>query len=70
MPGPGWYWIGEEEKREVLDVIESGHLVRYGKLDDPRFKQKTRLFEKEFAAHCGASMPWPRRPARPLWSPR
>ena len=54
MPGPGWYWIGEEEKREVLDVMESGHLVRYGKLDDPSFKQKVRLFEKEFAQHCGA----------------
>jgi dTDP-4-amino-4,6-dideoxygalactose transaminase len=54
MPGPGWYWIGEEETREVLDVMKSGHLVRYGKLDDPRFKQKTRLFEQEFAAHCGA----------------
>ncbi|MBN1591227.1 MAG: DegT/DnrJ/EryC1/StrS family aminotransferase [Pirellulales bacterium] len=54
MPGPGWYWIGEEERREVLDVMESGHLVRYGKLDDPGFKQKTRLFEQEFAEHCGA----------------
>jgi dTDP-4-amino-4,6-dideoxygalactose transaminase len=54
MPGPGWYWIGEEEKQEVLDVMESGHLVRYGMLDDPHFKQKTRLFEQEFAAHCGA----------------
>ncbi|MBN1910896.1 MAG: DegT/DnrJ/EryC1/StrS family aminotransferase [Pirellulales bacterium] len=54
MPGPGWYWIGEEEKREVLDVMESGHLVRYGKLDDPGFKQKTRLFEKEFAEYNGA----------------
>ena len=54
MPGPGWYWIGEEERREVLDVMESGHLVRYGRLEDPRFKQKVRLFENEFAAHCGA----------------
>lgn len=54
MPGPGWYWIGEEEKQEVLEVISSGHLVRYGKLDDPKFQQKTRLFEQEFAAYCGA----------------
>lgn len=53
MPGPGWYWIGDEEKQEVMDVMETGHLVRYGKLDDPKFKQKTYLFEKEFAEHCG-----------------
>jgi dTDP-4-amino-4,6-dideoxygalactose transaminase len=54
MPGPGWFWIGEEETREVLDVMQSGHLVRYGKLDDPKFKQKVRLLEKEFAEHCGS----------------
>lgn len=53
MPGPGWYWIGEEEKQEVMDVMNSGHLVRYGKLDDPNFKHKTYLLEQEFAAHCG-----------------
>lgn len=53
MPGPGWYWIGEEEKKEVMDVIESGHLSRYGDLDDPKFKQKVLTFEKEFAAFCG-----------------
>ena len=52
MPGPGSYWIGEEEKQEVADVLESGHFVRYGMLDDPKFKQKTLQFEKAFAQRC------------------
>lgn len=54
MPGPGAYWIGEEEKREVLDVLESGHVSRYGDVEDPSFKQKVLTFEKEFAAYTGA----------------
>ena len=53
MPGPGSYWIGEEEKKEVLDVIESGHLFRYGSFDDPKFRHKTYTFEQEFARYCG-----------------
>ncbi len=51
MPGPGAYWIGEEEKQEVL---ERGHVNRYGDLNDPKFKQKVLTFEKEFAEYCGA----------------
>ena len=54
MPGPGAYWIGEEEKAQVLEVMESGHVSRYGDLDDPKYKQKVLTFEKEFAAFCGA----------------
>ncbi len=53
MPGPGAYWIGEEEKKELLDVIESGHINRYGERTDPRYKQKVLTLEKEFAAFCG-----------------
>jgi len=53
MPGPGSYWIGEEEKREVLDVLESGYLFRYGDLNDPNFKRKVYTLEREFAAYCG-----------------
>ena len=53
MPGPGAFWIGEEEKREVLDVLESGYVFRYGKLDDPRFKAKVYALEQEVAKHCG-----------------
>ncbi len=41
MPGPGSCWVGEEELREVLDVMRSGHLSRYGSLDDPGFAAVT-----------------------------
>jgi len=53
MPGPGAFWVGEEEKREVLEVLESGYLFRYGKLDDPRFKAKVYTLEQEVAKYCG-----------------
>jgi dTDP-4-amino-4,6-dideoxygalactose transaminase len=53
MPGPGSYWIGEEEKREVLDVLEGGRLSRYGDLEDTRFRHKVYDLEKEFAAYLG-----------------
>jgi len=53
MPGPGACWIGEEEKREVMEVLDSGWLFRYGDPKDPHFKQKVCTFEREFAAYCG-----------------
>ena len=60
MPGPGAYLIGEEEKKELLDVIDSGYLVRYGNEDDPSFKRKVFQFEKELSnflnvKHCVAT---------------
>jgi dTDP-4-amino-4,6-dideoxygalactose transaminase len=54
MPGPGNQWIGKEELAELVDVMESGHLFRYGSLEDPSFKHKVYTLEQEFAAHCGA----------------
>jgi len=54
MPGPGSYWIGEEEKKHVLDVLESGYLFRYGDLNDPAYKQKVYTYERELADWCGA----------------
>ena len=53
MPGPGACWIGEEEKREVMEVLDSGWLFRYGDPENPNFKQKVYAFEKRFAAYCG-----------------
>lgn len=29
MPGPGWYLVGEDERRAVLEVLTSRHLTRY-----------------------------------------
>jgi len=54
MAGPGAFMIGEEERREVEEVLASGHLSRYGKEDDPRFKQKVLTLEREFAKRMGA----------------
>ena len=51
--GPGSYLFGDEERKEVLDVLESGYLFRYGQEDDPKFKHKVATFEKEIAAHMG-----------------
>ncbi|WP_242909891.1 DegT/DnrJ/EryC1/StrS family aminotransferase [Actinomadura terrae] len=55
MAGPGAYVFGEEERREVEDVLKSGHLSRYGSADDPGFTQKVRTLEREFAEHCGVA---------------
>lgn len=51
--GPGAYVIGEEEKQEVLEVLESGYLFRYGSESDPNFKKKVYTLEKEFAELIG-----------------
>ncbi len=53
MPGPGSYLVGKEEIREIMEVMESGHLFRYGDLSDPAFKHKVHTLEEEFAAYCG-----------------
>ena len=53
MAGPGSYWIGKEEIDEVMDVMQSGYLSRYGDLNDPKFRRKVYTFEKEFAEFCG-----------------
>lgn len=51
--GPGSYFFGDEEKKELLDVMESGYLFRYGAEDDPQFKRKVVSFEDEFARFVG-----------------
>jgi dTDP-4-amino-4,6-dideoxygalactose transaminase len=55
MPGPGMEWVGEEEIREVLEVLRGGYLYRYGVLVgdevDPRFKGKVYQVEQEIAAY-------------------
>jgi dTDP-4-amino-4,6-dideoxygalactose transaminase len=54
MPGPGFFFEGDEEIREVLEVVQSGHLSRYGDDDDPRFCHKVYTLEREFAEKIGA----------------
>ena len=53
MPGPGMELIGEEEKKEMLEVLESGYLFRYGSPDNPAFKAKVYHLEKEVAELAG-----------------
>ncbi len=53
MPGPGSYWIGKEEMEQIMDVMKTGYLSRYGDLSDPSFTKKVYTLEKEYAAYCG-----------------
>lgn len=53
MPGPGMELIGEEEKREVMEVLEAGYLFRYGSPDNPAFKAKVYQLEQEVAKLIG-----------------
>jgi dTDP-4-amino-4,6-dideoxygalactose transaminase len=54
MPGPGSYLVGKEELKELMDLMESGYLFRYGDLKDPDFKHKVHTLEEEFAEYCKA----------------
>jgi len=53
MPGPGMEVIGEEEKKELLEVLESGYLFRYGSAEDPAFKAKVYKLEQAVAQLVG-----------------
>ncbi|MGD0009330.1 MAG: DegT/DnrJ/EryC1/StrS family aminotransferase [Terriglobia bacterium] len=53
MPGPGMELIGEEEKQELLEVLEGGYLFRYGSAEDPAFKAKVYKLEQAVAQLAG-----------------
>src|SRR5512136_2611163 len=46
--------IGKEEIKEVMDVLETGVLMRYGFDKERKGIFKVREFEKDFATYCGA----------------
>jgi 8-amino-3,8-dideoxy-alpha-D-manno-octulosonate transaminase len=50
---PGFEIIGEEEKREVLDVLSRRMLFRYEFDEQREGIYKVEQFEREFAAYCG-----------------
>ena len=50
-PGPQYY--DDEERQEVLDVLESRSPFRWSRFDGKGMPPKTISFEKEFAAHQG-----------------
>ena len=49
---PGGLEIGEEERRQVLEVLERKYLFRY--YGPKEFPSKVDELEKKFAARCGA----------------
>ena len=53
MPGPGVELIGAEETAEVLEVLTSRFLSRYGPSDDPAFGAKVHHLEREIARLAG-----------------
>src|SRR5919109_3078764 len=53
MPGPGVELIGEEEIAEVMQVLTTRALSRYGSADDPNFGAKVRTVEQEIAGIAG-----------------
>ena len=53
MPGPGYYWMGEEEEREVLELIRSRCLFRYGDEADPAHTHRVRSLEDAVAGLFG-----------------
>jgi dTDP-4-amino-4,6-dideoxygalactose transaminase len=53
MPGPGLDLIGEAEIAEVVEVLRSGYLARFGPDDDPRFGAKVRHLEDAVSSWTG-----------------
>jgi dTDP-4-amino-4,6-dideoxygalactose transaminase len=53
MSGPGLNLVGQEEIEEVLEVLNSGYLYRYGPDTDPAFKAKVRTLEQRVAERMG-----------------
>ena len=51
--GPGALLFGEEEIREIQDVLDSGYLYRYGDADDPKFQKKVLKFEDDLRGYFG-----------------
>jgi dTDP-4-amino-4,6-dideoxygalactose transaminase len=47
--GPGSYLFGAEERKELMDVIDSGYLFRYGTEGVDGFQHKVASFEQELA---------------------
>ena len=52
MPGPGMDLIGDEEIAEVVSLLKSGYLLRYGKENSPHFQAKVFTLERKIAELC------------------
>jgi 8-amino-3,8-dideoxy-alpha-D-manno-octulosonate transaminase len=51
---PGYEWLGEAEKEQVNDVLDTGILFRYEFKADRKDIYKVREFEERFAQYTGA----------------
>ncbi|EKD40413.1 MAG: hypothetical protein ACD_75C00057G0005 [uncultured bacterium] len=52
---PGFEIFGEEEKKEIMDVLDTGVLFRYEFHEQRKGIYKVKEFEKKFAGYCGTS---------------
>ncbi len=52
---PGFEIFGEEEKKEIMDVLDTGVLFRYEFGAQRKGVHKVLEFERQFAAYCGTS---------------
>jgi 8-amino-3,8-dideoxy-alpha-D-manno-octulosonate transaminase len=52
---PGYEIIGEEEKKEILEVLANRVVFRYGFDAERKGVYKVATFEKEFAGYCGVA---------------
>ncbi len=53
--GPGSFVFGDEEKKEVMEVLEGGYLFRYGATDTEGYTHKVVGFEEELKKTMGAN---------------
>ncbi len=51
---PGFEWFGDEERKEVQEVLDTGVLFRYGFDQARKGRWKAKTFESEFANRVGA----------------
>jgi 8-amino-3,8-dideoxy-alpha-D-manno-octulosonate transaminase len=52
---PGFEIFGEEEKKEIMEVLDTGVLFRYEFDEQRKGIFKVREFEEKFAKYCGSS---------------
>jgi 8-amino-3,8-dideoxy-alpha-D-manno-octulosonate transaminase len=51
---PGYEWMGESEKEQINDVLDTGILFRYEFKEERKGFYKVREFEEKFAQYTGA----------------
>ncbi|KJR98071.1 MAG: aminotransferase [Desulfobulbaceae bacterium BRH_c16a] len=52
---PGFEIFGEEEKKEIMDVLDTGVLFRYEFHEQRKGIYKVKEFEEKYAGYCGTS---------------